>query len=297
MSGQPLKAFPLAVQQQGEGYPILCLHGHPGSADCMKVFTEPLSQQLWTISPDLRGYGRSKTRLPFVMSDHLDDLESLLDRLNIKHCIVLGWSLGGILALELALRQPERIAGLILVATAARPISNVPQPTVPELLYTLVAASLNWLKPGWRWNIETFGKRSILKYLISQHTEEAYRFLARSGSTAVLQTSRHAQQALAVSLKQRYNRLPDLVNLSQPCLVLSGANDRHILSRASQETAQNLKHSHQICYPNVSHLFPWEIPAAMNQDIQAWLQTSAISRLIQESNRIDPADGQPKGAR
>jgi pimeloyl-ACP methyl ester carboxylesterase len=289
-----LKAFPLTVQQHGQGYPILCLHGHPGSADCMKVFTEPLSQKLWTISPDLRGYGLSKTRSPFAMSDHLSDLEDLLDRLNIKHCLVLGWSLGGILALELALRQPERVTGLILVATAARPVSNVPQPTAKELLYALIAASLNWLKPGWRWNIETFGKRSLLKHLISQHTEDAYRFLARSGTRAVLQTSRHAQQALATSLRQRYDRLPDLVNLSQPCLVLSGANDKHILSRASQETAQNLKHSHQICYPDVSHLFPWEIPAAMNQDIQEWLQTPSINRLLQEGNRINPSNGQPK---
>jgi pimeloyl-ACP methyl ester carboxylesterase len=263
----------------------------------MRVFTDPLSQQLWTISPDLRGYGRSKTRSPFAMSAHLNDLEALLDRLKIKHCLVLGWSLGGILALELALRQPERITGLILVATAARPVSNVPQPTSTELLYTLVAASLNWLKPGWRWNIETFGKRSLLKHLISQHTEEAYRFLASSGSAAVLQTSRHAQQALATSLKQRYNRLSDLIELSQPCLVLSGANDRHILSRASQETAQNLRHSRQICYPDVSHLFPWEISAAMNQDIQEWLQTPQINRLIQESNRIDPSDGQYKATK
>jgi pimeloyl-ACP methyl ester carboxylesterase len=275
------KAFFLAVQQHGQGYPILCLHGHPGSADCMRVFTEPLSRNLWTIAPDLRGYGRSKTRSPFAMDDHLTDLEALLDRLDIKHCLVLGWSLGGILALELALRQPERITGLILVATAARPVSNVPQPTPAELWYTFIAASLNWLKPGWRWNIETFGKRSLLKHLISQHTQDAYRFLAGTGNAAVLKTSRYAQQALAMSLKQRYDRLPDLANLSQPCLVLSGANDRHILSQASQETAQRLKHSRQICYPNVSHLFPWEIPAVMNQDIQEWLQALPQNLLIQ----------------
>jgi pimeloyl-ACP methyl ester carboxylesterase len=286
-----LQAFPLAIQQHGQGYPILCLHGHPGSADCMRVFSEPLSGQLWTISPDLRGYGRSKTRSPFTMQDHLTDLEALLDQLNIQQCLVLGWSLGGILALELALRQPERVTGLILVATAARPISSVPQPTTSELLYTLIAASLNSLKPGWKWNIDRFGRRSLLKHLITQHTEDAYRFLAKAGSAAVLQTSRHAQQALTLSLQQRYNRLPDLVHLSQPCLVLSGANDRHILSQASQETAQALKNSQQICYPNVSHLFPWEIPATMNQDIQEWLQTPLIKRVIHQGNQTKLSEG------
>ncbi|MCG9890693.1 MAG: alpha/beta hydrolase [Thermosynechococcaceae cyanobacterium MS004] len=261
------------MQQQGQGYPILCLHGHPGSADCMRVFTEPLSKKFWTIAPDLRGYGRSKTRSPFTMGDHLSDLEALLDRLQIDRCFILGWSLGGILALELALRQPERIAGLILVATSARPVSDLPQPSLAELGLTLLAGSLNWINPGWPWNIETFGKRSLLKYLISQHTAEAYRFLAEAGSAAVLQTSSHAHQALNAALSQRYDRRASLATLTQPCLILSGANDRHILSQSSQETAQTLPNSNYICYPGVAHLFPWEIPTAVNRDIQEWLQT------------------------
>jgi pimeloyl-ACP methyl ester carboxylesterase len=264
----------LAFQQQGQGFPILCLHGHPGSADCMKVFTDSLVQLGFrTISPDLRGYGHSKVRSPFKMQDHLQDLEELLNRLNIKECLILGWSLGGILAMELALRNPTQIKGLILVATAARPVSNVPNPSRLELVNTLIAGTLNWLKPGWPWNIRTFGQRSLLKDLLSQHTPEAYRFLAQAGGPAVVRTSRHAETALAQALQKRYNRLDDLDQMDCPCLVLSGAEDRHIVSQASQETAQNFRNSHLICYPGVSHLFPWEIPAQMNQDIQKWLSS------------------------
>jgi pimeloyl-ACP methyl ester carboxylesterase len=266
------KPIQLAFDQQGQGWPILCLHGHPGSADCMKVFTDALSQDFLTIAPDLRGYGRSKTRSPFVMEDHLTDLEALLDQLNIQDCFILGWSLGGILALELALRYPDRIKGLILVATAANPISNLPSPSKSELINTLIVGGLNWLRPGWSWNINTFGRRSILKYLFSEHSPEAYSFLARAGSAATLKTSRHAQNALMAALGQRYDRLSDLDRIQSPCLVLSGAEDRHIISKASHETAQSLKNSHWICYPSASHLFPWEIPDQMNQDIQAWLQ-------------------------
>jgi pimeloyl-ACP methyl ester carboxylesterase len=262
----------LAFNQQGQGWPILCLHGHPGSADCMKVFTDALSTNFWTISPDLRGYGRSKTRSPFVMEDHLADLEALLDQLNIQDCFILGWSLGGILALELALRYPNRIKGLILVATAANPVSNLPQPSKQEWVNTLIAGGLNWLKPGWAWNIHTFGRQSILKYLFSQHSPEAYEFLAQAGGAAALKTSRHAQNALITAMGQQYDRLSDLDQIRSPCLVLSGAEDRHIISKASYETAQNLRDSHWICYPNVSHLFPWEIPDQMNRDIQKWLK-------------------------
>jgi pimeloyl-ACP methyl ester carboxylesterase len=278
----PTAPVSLAVQQQGSGFPILCLHGHPASADCMEVFTDNLSAHFWTITPDLRGYGQSQGRTPFTMQDHLTDLEALLDDLGIKQCLLLGWSLGGILAMELALRNPTRFPGLILVATAAHPLSDVPQPTLSELLCTLVAGGLNWLKPGWRWNIETFGRRSLLKDLLTQHTPTAYRFLATAGVPAVLKTSRHAHTALNNALAQAYNRVPDLEVLNCPCLVLSGGNDRHILAQTSQETADHLKNSHYICYPKTAHLFPWEIPEQVNRDIQQWLQISfgeKISRL------------------
>ncbi|MGB8699419.1 MAG: alpha/beta hydrolase [Thermosynechococcaceae cyanobacterium] len=265
--------FPLTYRQLGQGVPILCLHGHPGSADCMSVFTESLAQRFRTIAPDLRGYGRSQTRSPFTMADHLLDLTALLDHLNLQNCIILGWSLGGILALELALHHPDRIRGLILVATAAKPVSNLPRPSVLDLLNTLIAGSLNRLKPGWAWNIRTFGQRSLLKDLLSQHTPEAYRFLDQAGTSATLRTSRQAQQALNQALQQRYNRLDALANIHCPSLILSGAQDRHILPTASYETAQYLKNSHYICYPDVAHLFPWEIPTQVNHDIGQWLDS------------------------
>jgi pimeloyl-ACP methyl ester carboxylesterase len=268
----PTPPFSLAVQQQGQGFPVLCLHGHPGSADCMRVFTDELSTHFWTIAPDLRGYGDSPVRSPFTMQDHLTDLEALLDQLKIEQCLILGWSLGGILAMELALRNPARFSGLILVATAAHPISNLPQPSTQELIFTLIAGGLNWLKPGWLWNIEWFGRRSLLKYLLTQHTSAAYRFLAKAGGPATIKTSRHAHNALNRALEQHYNHVPELATLDCPCLVLSGADDRHILATASHETAQHLKNSQWICYPETAHLFPWEIPTRVNQDIQNWLR-------------------------
>jgi pimeloyl-ACP methyl ester carboxylesterase len=280
------KPVSLNVQQQGSGFPVLCLHGHPGSADCMGVFTDALSTHFWTIAPDLRGYGNSHTGdqgalSPFTMQDHLTDLEALLDELGIEQCLILGWSLGGILAMELALRNPARFPGLILVATAAHPLSHLPQPTVLELLFTLVAGVLNWLKPGWRWNIEQFGRRSLFKYLLTQHSTAAYRYLAACGGPATLKTSRHAHNALNRALAQHYNRVPDLVDLDCPCLVLSGADDRHILAQTSQETAEHLKNSHYISYPKTAHLFPWEIPEQMNRDIQQWLNSKFSNKANQ----------------
>lgn len=267
----------LHVEIKGQGFPILCLHGHPGSAATLRVFTNYLSQKYQTISPDLRGYGRSQTKIPFTMTEHLDDLKELLEQLSVEKCLLLGWSLGGILALELALKEPERFQGLILVASAARPYGNHPPISWLDLVYTAIAGAINSYKPAWDWNINTFGKRSLLRYLFSQHTSEAYTYLAQSGTPAYLQTSSLATRALETAIKSGYNRLPDLDSLSIPSLVLAGADDRHIQASASLETAQRLPLCQWHCYPNTAHLFPWEIPQQVIIDIEQWLEKNQLN--------------------
>ena len=271
ISKTSVAAAHLNVYVQGEGFPILCLHGHPGSGSSLSVFTQHLSQRFKTLAPDLRGYGNSRTNVNFNMNDHLVDLEALLDRLQVDRCLVLGWSLGGILAMELALKLPERVTGLILIATAARPRSNHPPISWQDNLYTGVASILNRLQPSWQWNIDTFGKRSLYRYLIQQHTPTAYRYLAYEALTAYLQTSAAAQRALSTALKAGYNRLAYLQHIQCPSLVLAGADDRHITAESSLETARHLKDCQWQCYPNTAHLFPWEIPNQVLNDMDAWI--------------------------
>jgi pimeloyl-ACP methyl ester carboxylesterase len=263
----------LNVEIKGKGYPILCLHGHPGSAQSMSVFTDHLCQRFQTLAPDLRGYGKSPYPEDFQLEEHLEDLLLLLDRQQISQCLLLGWSLGGIIALELALRYPERFQGLILVATAARPWGSHPRITSADLLFTGIAGIINRLKPAWRWNIDTFARRSLFQYLFSQHQGLSYQFLARDAFPAYLQTSPAAHRALNRALAKGYNCLNSLDKIAIPCLVLAGANDRHITSESSHETAKKLKNCQWQCYPDTAHLFPWEIPDLVLEDIDSWLKT------------------------
>ncbi len=262
----------LNVKIQGKGFPILCLHGHPGSALSMSVFTDHLSQRFQTIAPDLRGYGKSRIKENFVMTDHLRDLEELLDRLQISKCLILGWSLGGIVGIELALKKPERVTGLILVATAAKPRSNHPPITLQDNLFTGIAALLNYVKPGWEWNIETFGKKSLFRYLIDRHTPSTYRYIAKYAVSAYLQTSSFATWALNQAIRADRNRIPDLHQIRSPSLILAGAADRHIMAQSSLETSKHLQDCSYKCYPQTAHLFPWEIPTQVLGDIDDWLR-------------------------
>ena len=263
----------LTVQVAGPatGFPILALHGHPGRGISLQVFLDHLSDRYRVLAPDLRGYGHSRVSQPFTMADHLHDLEALLDQQGNSRCILLGWSLGGILALELTLKCPDRVQGLILIATAARPRSNHPRITWPDNLLTGLAAIANQIQPGAPWHIRAFGRRSLFRYLVQQQTPATYRWLARDAIGAYRQTSRYANQALHDALRSGYDRLPELAQITQPCLCLCGEQDRHITATATKETAAALPNSELHCYPQTAHLFPWEIPAQVNADLDRWL--------------------------
>ena len=280
---------------------VLCLHGHPGNSEAMQIFAQYFhAQGIRAIAPDLRGYGNCKATMSFTMLDHIQDLWDLLesdlqseqqDLLN-EHLeteyLILGWSLGGILAMELALRAAEqqnlsqnnftpipkktapKIVGLILIATAAKPRSGLPKIAWWEYANLVIAVALHWVVPKQRVPIEWFGKRSLIKYLIQQHTQGAYDQISHTGAKAYLQTSRYAQQALTQALRLGYDRTDDLAKIQIPCFVIAAEQDRHITAASTLETAKLLPNCEFISYPNTAHLLPWEIGDRLLADIDAW---------------------------
>lgn len=264
-------------------FKVLCLHGHPGNSAAMQIFVKHFqSQGIDAVAIDLRGYGNHRTNAEFAMSDHIQDIWEVLKNESahdLTDYLILGWSLGGILAIETALRdgaiannltQNIRIVGLVLIATAAKPRSNLPKIAWWEYANLAIAVALHRLIPQQNWHIELFGKRSLIKYLIQQHHRAAYDQIAYTGAKAYVQTSGYAQRALATALRQGYDRTADLGKITIPCLAIAAAEDRHITAASTEETAKLLPNCEFICYPNTAHLLPWEICDRILSDISQW---------------------------
>ena len=108
----------IACQVAGQGPALLLLHGLGGSHEDWRRQVKDLSRHYRLVVPDLRGFGASERREPFTIYQHARDAIALLDALEIRQAHVVGLSMGGAVAIELALAAPGRVAGLVLANTA-----------------------------------------------------------------------------------------------------------------------------------------------------------------------------------
>jgi len=110
-----------AVQRAGSGHPLLMLHGFTGTGATWQPLWQMLQSNYALIATDLIGHGR--TDAPdnsdrYAMQHAAADLIALLDQLNVDRCHLLGYSMGGRLALYTATIYPERIHTLTLESSS-----------------------------------------------------------------------------------------------------------------------------------------------------------------------------------
>lgn len=100
----------------GQGFPVLQIHGFGASMESWFLTWEALAKSWQVVAPDLPGFGRSTkaVRAP-VLDWFCDWLVRLLDHLSVPAAHVVGNSMGGRVALHLALTRPERVRKLVLV--------------------------------------------------------------------------------------------------------------------------------------------------------------------------------------
>jgi poly(3-hydroxyoctanoate) depolymerase len=127
----------LRVARMGEGQPLLLINGLGANLEMWRPLVRELAGEREVVAFDLPGTGRStRPRLPLRMAQLARVVTELLDELGYERLDVLGYSLGGILAQELAHRAPERIERLVLCATTPGLPSIPPDPIVTALMLT-----------------------------------------------------------------------------------------------------------------------------------------------------------------
>ena len=111
----------LHIDETGSGRPVLFLHALGTDMRLWAHLLPMLPAGLRTIRCDLRGHGLSDCPPPpYSMGALVHDAEALLDGLSVTGAVVVGCSLGGMVAQGLAVKRPDLVAGLVLSNTAAR---------------------------------------------------------------------------------------------------------------------------------------------------------------------------------
>ncbi len=236
------------------GRPILFLHG-AGSTGA--VWTRQLAHFGGRQSPmaiDWPGHGRSSgTEALASVSEYADVTLGVLDRLGLRRAVVAGTSMGGVVALDMALRAPERVAALILMSTAAcvtlpagmaetwRNVMNgrAPQPFTPFGYGD--APSNEILREGWQLQVLTDPRVRHGDLLVAERAD----FRARLGE------------------------------IRCPVLVIHGAKDPIIGASCGRELASGIVGARHVEIEGAGHYLYRESPDALHAAIDAFLEVLA----------------------
>ena len=112
----------LHVAEMGTGAPVVLLHGFTGSARAMAGLADGLRKSHRTLSVDLVGHGRSaapRDAAAYSMMACVDQLAVVLDELDLHDVHLIGYSMGGRVALALGVAHPARVASALLIGASA----------------------------------------------------------------------------------------------------------------------------------------------------------------------------------
>ena len=256
----------LYYERAGAGQPLIMLHA--GIADCRMWEHEfaALADSYQTLRFDMRGYGRS---LPAPGEFNIqDDLEALLDTLDAPApFILMGCSMGGGLAIEFALAQPERVSALILVGSDPRGFEA--DAAWPDDLFAQSEAAFE------RGDIEAVAELDMQIWFdgvgrSSADVDPAVRAKALDMARLVTEhelsgIGEHKRKPADIPAAQR------LTQLTMPALVVIGENDLAYLHLAADYMAERLPQAQKLILPNAAHLPNMEHPALFEAELRGFL--------------------------
>lgn len=257
MPGSDAGKVKIYYEEYGQGKPLLLIHGLGSSCRDWELQIPDFQEHFRVIAPDLRGHGSSpKPPGPYSISQFARDTAALLEELKAFPSHVLGISLGGMVAFQLALDFPEVVEKLIIVNS------------VPELLPRSLADRLGY----WQ-------RLLIIRFMGMEKMGQvlAERFFTRpeQGPLREIFTRRWSENykpSYRASLKAAYGwSVRDrLAEIQAPTLVV-GAEGDYFPTAGKEAYTALIPGASLVVVPDSRHALPAEKPAEFNQLILDFL--------------------------
>ena len=249
--------------EHGAGHPLLLIPGLGNSRFSWWKQIEPLSSKYRVINMDNRDAGDSdRATGPYTIKEMADDAAGLIRSLNCGPVHVIGWSMGGFIALELILCHPDLAEKLILVATSAGGLTHIPPS--PEMGALLT--------PGDNENVEKRVRR-IYPLIAAPgymqfHPEDLNQIVHYAKANHMTLPSYQRQFGAVMTWGGVGERLNQI---TAPTLVVHGDADFLVPYQNGQYLSAHIGGAKLLTYPHVGHLLPIEAPERFNEDVMEFL--------------------------
>ncbi|MCO6453069.1 MAG: alpha/beta fold hydrolase [Caldilineales bacterium] len=241
----------------GEGPPVLLLHGLGSCGSDWFPITPALAPHHRLVLPDLRGHGQSSLPLSrdFSINCMTRDIVGLLDHLDLASADVIGLSLGGCVALQMACTEPRRVRRLVLVNTFARLQSNGAGMWKQRL--RRVGAAL--------------GDMDSLAELVasSLFADPAFQtFVYERFRCNDLGSMRRCMISIA-----RFDLRSRLSAISSPTLILVGDRDATVPRRCADQLASGIPNARMQIVADAGHALPYDQPDEFVTAVEDFLRS------------------------
>jgi len=253
----------LHVVEAGTGPTLVLLHGLSATHHNWEHTITAFADRFRVVAPDLPGHGRSaKPDAPYSMDFYAGVIRSLGRELGIREAVVVGNSLGGQIAVELALDYPSWTRALVLAAPAGR--FSLPLRTISGAVgAAAVPRLLRWMLP---FSLERCfhdpsgpGLEMRQRLLAERLEHEDYPDFARAVARSVAGALAAGNQPLA--------------ELTQPTLLVWGQNDRLVALSGSRRLMRELPQARLAVLQRCGHLPMLEQPEEFNRILDAFLRS------------------------
>ena len=253
---------------KGEGAPLLVLHGFTGDSSTMSSIAKPLSEKYSVISVDLPGHGSTAKDLEPYLFNFEDTLAALIEVMefhNQQEFNVLGYSMGGRLALGLATKYPDRIKNTILIGATAG-IADENQRTARRRSDDRLADEI--VEKGIDWFVEYWMDQPIFESQIridSETLDASRRQRLKNNAQGLANSLRGSGTGSQPSLWRKLNEI------TSPTLILVGEEDPKFRSLAVRLNS-GISKSEIVVVPESGHACHLENPVFTLEAINAFLE-------------------------